>query len=129
MSSLRQRIIAANSLTIEVIETLMALQHPKIINIVHPYLKNHKSQRLAEKYFKTGLYPNVMVLVLDKSVRNNIQELNVISLRTSFGFKTSRIDPSSVYKKDENKFIHVRLSIGYEDTWDNIVGAIIQILD
>lgn len=124
MKNQNERITNSSKLTLQIIE-----KYEKIIEITHPYLENHDSHFLAEKYFKNGLYPSVFTFKLNmkmNAARKIFEKMKILEYKTSFGSKMSRIDTFPVNKKD---YVQVRLSIGYDDNFERICQGIDEILN
>lgn len=124
------RIVESSNKTIEIIDYLQKNIYSKIIRINHPYINIHSSYNLAKLFFnkfdENILYPPVFIIMLDieyNKLRKILENNKFIENKTSFGTKFSRSD--TWYNENYTFF---RLTIGYDDSIDNIINGINEIL-
>jgi hypothetical protein len=133
---MEDRIHSCSKLTIDIIETLSIMNNCNLVTIIHPYIKNHLSHDLAKKYFKTQndktthprfLY-SALIAILNHS-QNALMNKYLLREKHPTDLKKSKVDPISIYNIDENGYVHLRLSVGYEDDHDTIVNSILEIFN
>lgn len=125
IQNMEERIIKSSELTKKIIEYLQTIK--KIDSISHPMILSHPSNHLAQRYFK--LYPSVLTFQVSFSknmVLKKMKTSNYIDFKTSFGSANSRFDPWPY--KTGNRVV-CRLSIGYDDTYENIINGINQFIN
>ena len=122
------RIVESSNKTIEIIDYLQNV-YSKIIRINHPYIDTHPSYNLAKLFFNKFsniLYPPVFIIMLDieyNELKKILENNKFIENKTSFGTKNSRTD---IWYNEDYTFF--RVTIGYEDSIDNIIDGINEIL-
>ena len=106
------------------------------IDIIHPYLNNHPSYNLAIKFLNLNLYPSTFLI---KTKFNNDELLNIINSSPGGGggngennmiIPTSVSFGSNITKIDKNIFQDncIRLSIGYDETYDSLKEKINELI-
>uniref|UniRef100_A0A6C0C9P5 Aminotransferase class V domain-containing protein n=1 Tax=viral metagenome TaxID=1070528 RepID=A0A6C0C9P5_9ZZZZ len=121
IASMAQRIERCSDLTTRIIDWI---QINTTVKTIHPYNKNNS---LWDKYAES-FYPCVIVLVVDETVIQKFKNQTSIDIKVSFGSKMSRINPLSILETQKDGFYHIRLAIGYDDTYQritNILGSIL----
>lgn len=126
MLNITHRIIKSSELTIATINHFD--QHPKIKSIIHPSLSHHVSHHLIS-YF--AYMPSVFCIILQSDIKKSqlskkLKKCEIFDLKTSFGYKTSRFDP---YTFKIEGLPCIRISIGYKDSMEKIIGGITELLD
>jgi len=125
------RIVESSNKTIKIIDYLQDV-YSKIIRINHPYINIHPSYNLAKLFFNKFndiLYPPVFIIILNieyieyNELKKILENNKFIENKTSFGTKFSRTD--TWYNEN---YTFVRLTIGYDDSIDNIINGINEIL-
>jgi cystathionine beta-lyase/cystathionine gamma-synthase len=124
------RIVNSSNNTIDIIDYLQKNISSKIISINHPYINIHSSYNLAKLFFNkinnNIVYPPVFTIILNikyNELKKILMNNKYIENKTSFGTKKSRTD--TWYNED---YTFLRLSIGYDDSIDNIINGINEIL-
>lgn len=128
MDSMPERINQSSKMTMEIMQQVIKLGDP-LIDIVHPCLPNHVSNGLAKQYFN-GLNPSIFIMLINATDDqiNEALEKCPLDLMTSYGCEMSRIEASDTYRYDGDDYGHVRLTVGYGDDVDRVVGAIQKLL-
>jgi cystathionine beta-lyase/cystathionine gamma-synthase len=140
LSNIQQRIINSSTLTMKVMNFM--LTHPKIYNVSHPLINNHKSNHLAKKYFEiindNQLGPSVLTFMV-RAKKNRVMKIftrhnDIIDFKTSFGSKVSRLDtfPGQYEYHDENEIIEYtvcRLAVGYGDDYERIIKGLDELIN
>ena len=100
----------------------------KDINIIHPYLQTHKSYDMANKYFKNGLVPGIILLELNvpKNIAVALMVNSNIPYKTSFGGAVTKFDP---WPFEVNGHTFCRLSIGYDESYEHIEKVLIKFIE
>ena len=100
----------------------------KGIKLMHPYLQNHASHNKADKYFKAGLVPGMILLELNvpKNVAVNLMRHCDIPYKTSFGGTATKFYPCP-FEADGHTFC--RLSIGYDESYEQIENALVKFIN
>jgi cystathionine beta-lyase/cystathionine gamma-synthase len=123
IKTLDERVKKSSDLTVKIIDYLMNTQNMTLKNkimIRHPVINSQN---------KLSLYPSVFTVKLLNASKNKVIKIiknSKIEYKTSFGSSKSRIDSYPV-KLDDGMLI--RLSIGYEDTYENFTKCFDEILD
>lgn len=120
LTHLEQRIIKSSKVTEQIahhLETNLGLQ------VFHPSLTSNKSNQLVT-HFKNKLYPSVLCFILNKSYEETFMWMKQtgITIETSFGSSYSKF--CNWTKKINDTHTMVRLSVGYDDSFDNLVNSI-----
>lgn len=121
METLEQRIIGASEITQKVVEYMtinkMKFDHPR----------SH-SQELSNKYIKNSLYPPVISFYLPLELNEAIKlvESLKIEFKTSYGSENTRI--SNYLTKFTDNETKLRLSIGYNDTYERLEQDVLSVL-
>jgi cystathionine beta-lyase/cystathionine gamma-synthase len=125
METMVERINASSKLTVAVVHKL---QESTSALIRHPSLSNHINYTMCRELFKDGLYPSVFTIKLNcsKSKLLKIVKKSCIMHKTSFGSKLSRTDP---WPTIEDTGVILRVAIGWDDTEENIIDGMMQIID
>lgn len=99
----------------------------KDIQVIHPYLQTHKSHDNANKYFKNGLMPGIILLELNipKNVAVKLMEHSNIPYKTSFGGPVTKFDP---WPFEINGHTFCRLSIGYDESYEHIEKVLTEFI-
>ena len=134
-----ERIINSSILTCKVIDDILSNNKSKIFKVSHPYINDHNSYKLGKEFFKKiyinnnliTLYPPSLIIILEKEcitfdkLKNILINNIFIPYKTSFGTELSRID----LWESMTTNLFFRLSIGYNDTNNNIMNGINNIID
>jgi cystathionine beta-lyase/cystathionine gamma-synthase len=116
------RLIKLHILTKKIINYLQE----KKIKIIHPYLLDHISNPLAVKYFNLKLFISTFLIEINKNIEEISLLLNNLEFTSvSFGGCLTKIDKNIFSENNKN---YIRLSIGYNDNYDNLVLKINQII-
>ena len=124
LNNVDEVILYLSNLTQKIINYLLSLN----IIVCHPFIKNHESFDLANKYFN-GLYPSTFLIGFKKKLSNLkiiFNNLKIFKLEVSFGSIHTKIDPMVFYK---NNISYLRISIGSYDTYDNIINGINELIN
>ena len=91
-----------------------------LLNLHHPYLETHKSNKLFNKYFKYGASTFSMEIISDKkSTIEWMKSFKNASYKTSFGSAEHKFDSfPTILAKDKTL---IRLTIGYEANIDLLI--------
>lgn len=94
------------------------------LQVFHPSLASNKSNQYASSIFKNKLYPSVLCFILNKSMSETYVWMKGtgITIETSFGSSYSKF--CNWAKKIDDDHTMIRLSIGYDDTIDNLINKI-----
>ena len=128
ISNMVSRINKGSRLTKGILEHLINVGHPKLVKIIHPFMKDHISNNML-KYFKNDLIPSVFLIgveLMPSKIIKKIKDCKIFDCKTSFGSKSSRFD-CYCFRKDNITF--VRVAIGYQDTMTTIIEGINELLD
>lgn len=126
LSNMTERLQKSSSLTGRVYQALRTMN---VANLRHPLDTEHLSYGLARQYFQTDskgipIGPSVFTFTV-KAKRADLlkvlETLKTMEVKTSFGASKSRIDPFIKQKKD---LIQCRISIGYDDSYENVMKGI-----
>ena len=101
----------------------------KNIIIYHPNISSHKSYNLANKYFKNNLYPSTFLIGFNYYIYNILEiltDLKIFKIEVSFASNNTKLD-SHIFYKDNISYL--RISIGYEDTIDNLYLGFDELID
>ena len=97
------------------------------INVIHPYLLTHISHKLVLQYFNINLYTSTFLIEINKSIEDiNILLSTLDCVTVSFGGSLTKIDKNIFFENNKN---YIRLSIGYNDTYDNLKLKINKIIN
>ena len=102
------------------VKLLKLLETESSVVINHPFLR---------KDYSFKIYPSVFTVVLNgvtKSKFFGVMKNARVDLKTSFGYKTSRIDPWPTIKDGK---ITIRVSVGYEDTAEELYEKLTNIFN
>lgn len=137
MANINIRIQKTSDITRKII--LYLKKHPKVHKVIHPLLSDHPSFDLAKSLFAkvNGEYigPGVFTFHVrgnKKQVLKILASAKIISHITSFGGEKTRTDPwprEVREKNNNNKYVMIRLALGYNDEYDRIVSGLDEILD
>lgn len=100
----------------------------KNIIVYHPFIKNHESYYLAQKYFN-DVYPGTFLIGFKKKLCNLkliFKNLNIFKLEISFGAYYTKIDPMVFYK---NNISYLRISLGCYDSYNKITNGLDEIIN
>jgi cystathionine beta-lyase/cystathionine gamma-synthase len=126
MSLMTQRFEQCSNLTARIINWMQLCD--KIVDVINPCNKNHPSILLWNKYTKL-CYPCVIVIVVDnEKIVHKIKNQKTIDIKVSFGSKMTRFSPISMTEKHKDGFYHIRLAIGYNDTYERIINVFESIM-
>ena len=122
-SSMEERISRASDVALSVAKELE--KKPWVGKVMFPLLRSHPSFELGEIY---GIRPTVMNILMDvptgkagkEKTERWLQSRKGVFYATSYGGKECRIDPWIKRCTETSKF-WVRLSIGYESTFDKVM--------
>jgi len=119
IDSIDERIKSSSTLTLKLIDSLK-----NNLVISHPYLPNHSSNSLAQKYFK--FYPSVFTFNVS-TTNQYFWESDLIEQKPSFGTAKSRIIPWTT-KINGTVMVLCRISIGFNDDYDKVLNSINEML-
>lgn len=126
INNITNRINNCSKLTYQILEYMSKYNN---IKIYHSSLVSHKSFYLGKKYFKNNLIPSIFTIsfnINENILLEIINKLKIINIETSFGSKFSKIDN---YINKNNNYSIIRLSIGYDDTFDRIRNGIDELME
>ena len=138
IDTIQNRITSSSEITLNVINLLE--ENSSVNRVLHPRLKSHPTYQLNQQFLKKGLCPSVIVFHISKLFNSKkdivpFLRLSSLKLETSYGSSYSKIDPWAHtgnhndydYPKTKEGGIFglwIRLSIGYEDSVENIMKGL-----
>ena len=117
------RLQASSALTLQIAEFLQ--NHPMVVIVEYPLLANHPSYEMAQSL---AFGPSVLIFLVPLPLDQAKEWLKqgTIIHKTSYGAHESKTDPWPVAIDDQHTWC--RLSVGYEDTFENLSVNLDQML-
>ena len=116
--SVKERITKLSNISKTLIPFLVELG----FDVRHPFLSNHTSHSLSQKYFKDSLVPSIISFVVELDLKSTLEWFKSFSFafETSYGSPKSRFDTHP--KELSSNSTLVRFAIGYHDLSENILN-------
>jgi cystathionine beta-lyase/cystathionine gamma-synthase len=123
IKNLNERIFKSSELTLNIAKYIQN----KNFEVNYPLLENNNSYHKAIKYFK-NIGPSVLTFNIPLKKKNALEWMrqSTFECSTSFGGNKTKFDQWPIYS---NNLTTCRLSIGYEDTYENITKELDRILN
>lgn len=124
--TLKDRLARSSSLTLKAVRLLASGTN---IVVRHPSLESDRSHAKASMFFKNGLYPSVVSLIINKRKNQAIKWMKKSGFNywTSYGGPDTRCDPYPEQNKDGSTTC--RLALGYNDDEKVVLTVLARMLE